>query len=171
MILSNVSAQTIFFADKPERYAGMIGTDFFSVDKMFYNNKSNDWLDAPNAALFGLKGNKPQNNTVVIVTLREPVYDAAANTLTYTVTFVPERHVGSIANFYRRHKSMPAFTKVIDKIEGRAFLKDVALFIDNFQSTGLLNPNPVDNTYIPGGGGGCFSGGWGWGNGCGGAWW
>jgi hypothetical protein len=46
------------------------------------------------------------------VTLRDPVYDAAANTLTYNVTFVPERHVGSIANFYRRHKSMPNFAKV-----------------------------------------------------------
>ena len=42
----------------------VVFADFFSVDKMFYNNKSNDWLDAPNAALFGLKGNKPQNNTV-----------------------------------------------------------------------------------------------------------
>jgi hypothetical protein len=38
--------------------------DYFSTDKMFYSNKSNDWLDAPNAALFGLRGNKPQNNTV-----------------------------------------------------------------------------------------------------------
>ncbi len=42
----------------------MVFAEFFSVDKMFYNKKSNDWLDAPNAALFGLKGNKPQNNTV-----------------------------------------------------------------------------------------------------------
>ncbi|BDA43975.1 hypothetical protein COCOBI_05-1590 [Coccomyxa sp. Obi] len=172
MTMSNVTSQTIFFADKPERYAGMIGTDFFSADKMFYSNKSNQWLDAPNAALFGTRGNMPQNNTVVIVTLHDPVYDAAAATLTYNVTFVPERHVGSIASFYRRHKSMPAFTKVIEKVEGKAFLKDVALFIDNFQSTGLLDPNPVDNTVIPGGGlGGCFNGGWGWGNGCGGGWW
>ena len=46
------------------------------------------------------------------MTLRDPVYDAAANTLTYNVTFVPERHVGSIANFYRRHKSIPNFAKV-----------------------------------------------------------
>ncbi|CAL8469961.1 g9503 [Coccomyxa elongata] len=172
MVLSNVTSQTIFFADKPERYAGMIGTDYFSTDRIFYSNTSNQWLDAPNAALFGTRGNKPQNNTVVIVTLHDPVYDAAAATLSYNVTFVPERHVGSIANFYRRHKSAPAFTKVLEKVEGKAFLKDVALFTDNFQSTDLLNPDPVDNTYIPGGGfDSCFGGGWGWGNGCGGAWW
>ena len=62
--------------------------------------------------------------------------------------------------------------QVLEKVEGKAFLKDVALFIDNFQSADLLNPNPVDNTYIPGGGfDGCFGGGWGWGNGCGGSWW
>ena len=60
--------------------------------------------------------------------------------------------------------------QVIERVEGRAQLKDVALFIDNFQDTNLLNPNPVDNTVIPGGGG-CFGGGWGWANGCGGAWW
>lgn len=39
-------------------------TDHFSTDRMFYSNTSNQWLDAPNAALFGTRGNKPQNNTV-----------------------------------------------------------------------------------------------------------
>lgn len=49
---------------------------------------------------------------VVIVTLRDPVYNASTNTLNYTVSFVPGRHNGSIAEFYRRHKGMPNFTKV-----------------------------------------------------------
>jgi hypothetical protein len=60
--------------------------------------------------------------------------------------------------------------QVIEKVESAAYLRNVALFIDNFEDTGLLNPNPVDNTVIPGAGG-CFNGGWGWANGCGGAWW
>lgn len=47
------------------------------------------------------------------MTLHDPVYDAEAATLTYNVTFIPQRHVGSIANFYRKHKSMPSFSKVI----------------------------------------------------------
>ena len=213
--------------------------DYFSTDRLFYSNTTNQWLGAPNAALFGLRNNHGQNNTVrranclmqitthelmktgclqehstsprisahkrpsaaqvVIVTLGEPVYDAVAATLDYTVSFVPGLHNGSIVDFYRRAAKIPGFVKVggtvqlpalyfsiylcilgagrdtpvvlqvIERVEGRAQLKDVALFIDNFQDTNLLNPNPVDNTVIPGGG--CFSGGWGWANGCGGAWW
>lgn len=40
--------------------------DYFSSDKSFYSNKTNDWLDAPNAALFGQRSNRPQNNSVSV---------------------------------------------------------------------------------------------------------
>ena len=36
--------------------------------------------------------------------------------------------------------------QVVTKVEQIMRLSNVALFIDNFQSTGLLAPNPVDNT-------------------------
>lgn len=77
---------------------------------------------------------------VVIVTLRDPVYNAAAATLSYNVTFVPGRHVGSIANFYRRHKSAPAFTKV------RSASAPVLQTRDPFQI--LLCRSKVDHTIL-----------------------
>ena len=36
--------------------------------------------------------------------------------------------------------------KVITAVERVMRLKNAALFIDNFDTTGLLAPNPVDNT-------------------------
>ena len=38
--------------------------DYFSTDRLFYSNATNTWLGAPNAALFGLRNNHGQNNTV-----------------------------------------------------------------------------------------------------------
>ena len=38
--------------------------DYFSTDRLFYSNTTNQWLGAPNAALFGLRNNHGQNNTV-----------------------------------------------------------------------------------------------------------
>ncbi len=36
--------------------------------------------------------------------------------------------------------------QVITAVERVMRLKNAALFIDNFETTGLLAPNPVDNT-------------------------
>ena len=49
---------------------------------------------------------------VVIVTLGQPVYDAASATLEYTVSFVPGQHNSSIVDFYRRAAKVPGFVKV-----------------------------------------------------------
>jgi hypothetical protein len=60
---------------------------------------------------------------VVIVTLYNPVYDAAAKILNYTVTYVPGHHNSTIANFYRRYKNLPMFTKVcFPPLKGTALL-------------------------------------------------
>ena len=45
--------------------------DFFSADRLFYSNSTNQWLGAPNAALFGLRNNRGKNNTVLGLILAE----------------------------------------------------------------------------------------------------
>ena len=87
---------------------------------------------------------------VAIVTLYSPVYNATAGTLTYNITLVPGQHQGGIATFYRRASKLPGFVTLVDRLADAFELNNVALFIDNFQSTDLLSPNPVDNTVIPG---------------------
>ncbi|CAL5218896.1 g635 [Coccomyxa viridis] len=157
---------TIFFTDKPERHAGAMSTGYFTTDKAFFSNTSNQWLDSPNAALYGMNGvgDRPIGDTVVIVTLGRPVFDNSTNDLQYEVTFVPNmRHQSKTANFYKRHANATGSPKVITAVERVMRLKNAALFIDNFDTTGLLAPNPVDNTYIPGAGGYGYPGaGFGW---------
>ena len=46
------------------------------------------------------------------MTLGQPVYDAVAATLDYTVSFVPGLHNSSIVDFYRRAAKIPGFVKV-----------------------------------------------------------
>ena len=87
---------------------------------------------------------------VIIVTLYSPLYNATAGTLAFNVTLVPGQHQGAIADFYRRASKLPGFVTLIDRLADAFEVSNVALFIDNFQSTDLLDPNPVDNTVIPG---------------------
>ena len=87
---------------------------------------------------------------VIIVTLYDPVYNQSAAMLAFRVSLVPGQHRGRVADFYRRAARIPGFVTIAERLEDAFQVDNVALFIDNFQSTGLLDPNPVDNTVIPG---------------------
>ncbi|KAK9826126.1 hypothetical protein WJX81_006737 [Elliptochloris bilobata] len=147
LVLRNVSRITTYFTDKPERRAGSIYTQSFSTDRSFYvgKNTSNEWLGRPNAALYGLRGEptaeggETRNNTVFIVTLFTPKYDAAAQTLTYPVKVIPDNDPKneSIVAWYRRYKSeanVPLVRKLAEDKWPRLVLHDVALFIDDWSS-------------------------------------
>jgi hypothetical protein len=68
------------FTDKPIRRAGAFETSYFTSSDTFVSEGS--WLGAPNAALTGINDGKPY---VVIVTLYNPQYNNATNTLQYQV--------------------------------------------------------------------------------------
>ncbi len=84
------------------------------------------------------------------MTLYSPVYNQSAATLAFNVSLVPGQHRGRVADFYRRAAKIPGFVTIVERLEDAFHLDNIALFIDNFQSTNLLDPNPVDNTVIPG---------------------
>jgi hypothetical protein len=91
LTLTGVSPQTVFFTDRPARQAGVLATArFLELDGMFTGD------DPPNAAVV-LAEPASAEEDAVIVELREPVYDAAAGTLRYTVTVLGEGDAEELA--------------------------------------------------------------------------
>jgi hypothetical protein len=80
LILLNAPAQTVFFADRPERIAGTISTARFLEVLGF------DESDPPNAALV-IQVDDEQTE-VVVFALTASTYDAATDSLTYTATLL-----------------------------------------------------------------------------------
>lgn len=74
LTLQGAPAQTAFFSDRPERIAGAMATADFLTTLDFSAD------DPPNAALVI---DTEDGSDVVILELTEPVYDAAAGTLTF----------------------------------------------------------------------------------------
>lgn len=82
--LSGVDAQTLYFADRPNRLAGYVMTQ----DLLNEWNEGTDSFqsDPPNAAI-SVEGQEAAS----VVELANPVYDAEAGTLTYDATIIPEK--------------------------------------------------------------------------------
>jgi hypothetical protein len=77
LTLAGVSAQTIWFSDRPAREAGVIDTSTFAIDPVF------DPINPPNAAVV-VQTDSSQDT--LIVELTSPRYDAAGDTATYDAT-------------------------------------------------------------------------------------
>lgn len=73
--LSGVTAQTVFFSDRPERQVGIAQTQIF-LDGLGFTPDN-----PPNAAIVAELDGGEQD--VLVLELLDPVYDAAASTLTY----------------------------------------------------------------------------------------
>ena len=111
LILKDVSPQTVFFSDRPERIVGQAPMQKF-LDGLGFSR-----ANPPNAAVEILGGSEEAD--LIVVELFDPVYDAANKTLRYTVSILEEPNL-SYAIFNERHdKSLP-------KCFG-----PVALFIDD----------------------------------------
>lgn len=74
LTLQDAPAQTVFFSDSPERIAGAVSTEQFLGLLDFSGD------DPPNAALVV---ESDTGTDVIVLELTDPVYDAAAGTLTY----------------------------------------------------------------------------------------
>ncbi len=81
-----------------------------------------------------------RNDTVFVVTLYTPAYDAERRTLTYPVRVVPDG-IGrneSIVAWYRRvrsgDKNLPTVRSLTEGRWPRLVLRDAALFIDDWSS-------------------------------------
>lgn len=78
LTISNASAQTLYFANRPGRMTGAVPTDTFVSG---FGALFGDVL--PNASLVGHATEGADDEEVLIVTLSDPTWDAATNTLTY----------------------------------------------------------------------------------------
>jgi len=126
LILKDVSPQTTFFSDRPERVVGQAPMQKF-LDGLGFSR-----ANPPNAAVEILGGE--EETDLIVVELFDPVYDAANKTLRYTVSILEEPNL-SYAIFNERHdKSLP-------KCFG-----PVALFIDDCND-GTFCCHKSDGTY------------------------
>jgi hypothetical protein len=61
-----------------------VETSFFAGKN--FSDSNGDWLAKPNAALYASNpGPDPSNDTIIIVTLTSPAYNASTKTITYRV--------------------------------------------------------------------------------------
>ena len=79
LTLQGAPAQTVFFSDRPARIAGAFSTEQFLETLDFSAD------DPPNAALVV---QSDAGSDVIVLELTDPVYDAAAGTLTYITTIL-----------------------------------------------------------------------------------
>ncbi|MGD8454491.1 MAG: hypothetical protein PVJ57_21970 [Phycisphaerae bacterium] len=96
LTLRGLIGNVISFTDRPNRIADHESlTDFVA-----------DWEalgftdDPPNAALALHEEDESQD--VVIIELRNPVYDAAADTLTFAVTILTDEQTGALAEYFEK---------------------------------------------------------------------
>lgn len=169
LTLKSVSPHTVWFTDAPNRKAGQLETGFFAGPS--FSQENGTWLHTPNAALYGATGTPgplPANDTVVIVTLYNPVYIPANETLVYKVTIIPaddmELTSPSVKQaFIDTSQTMGPKVVTLPPLEDMEF-NNVALFIDTWW---LWWPWSVNTCWGPCCWGGCYGGG-GWGGGGGG---
>jgi hypothetical protein len=94
--LTGVFPHTVYFADRPARAAGTVPTaELVTVPELF------DPANPPNAAIVLAEPTSAEED-VLIVELREPIYDAAAGTLRYTVTLLENIGDGGLVTWSER---------------------------------------------------------------------
>jgi hypothetical protein len=82
LTLQHASGQTLFFADRPERLAGIVSTDAFLEEVTAAGN------DPPNAAFAFSPGDGGEEIEVAVVELTSPSADAEADVISYQVRLI-----------------------------------------------------------------------------------
>ena len=88
LTLTGISAQTLFFSDRPARAAGTVPTSSF-IDA---------WADIfaddpPNATMIAHREVGDETDVAVVVTLSEPAFDEASGTLTYNARILSAEQI------------------------------------------------------------------------------
>lgn len=147
-----------------------------------YVDASGKWLNNPVASLIGDVNNSDANEAV-LMSLSNPIYDAANQAVTFTITVLEAsqdalKTKGGVANELVAEHNNGAVTNLITAVQPGATMSNVALFIDENRES--LHPESSTKTWWlfcgpwcwGGGGWGGGWGGWGggWGRGWGGGW-
>ena len=123
LTLNNISPLTVYFSDRPYKIAGEEATEVF-VHLWESDDINGFGKNPPNAAIDITNGDN--DGDVIIVTLKDPVYDKSLNILKYTVTIV---------NNSNDINKMQLFTLRNDKSSNiPANFGAVSLFIDSLLS-------------------------------------
>jgi hypothetical protein len=93
LTLHGVSAQMVWFSDRPARKSGQLSTRLFAREWAGFGFRA----DPPNAAL-SLLGADRRSDTVVVELLSRPRYDRAKRTMRYVLRVLPEAS-GNLAGF------------------------------------------------------------------------
>ena len=112
LTLTGVSAQTIYFSDRPDRIVGVVTTGEF-MDTLGFTPEN-----PPNAAVVTRAG---QDEDVLVVELIDPVFDAEALTLTYRARVLEDYHESGLSFLAGRQ----------DDLELPASFDEASLFIDD----------------------------------------
>lgn len=127
LTLSDVVPVTTYFSERPERIAGTLSIEeFIGIEDLF------DAEDPPNAAVTAIN---PTDGTegIVIVELRDPVYDWQLDNLFYDVILLEESDSRGLGPWQRQ--SGEALPRNLERIN---------VFIDSDRCPGTVNPQCTD---------------------------
>ena len=134
LTMSNVLAQTLYFADRPSRLTGAVTTETFAgtFSQIFRGGDS-----APNATLIGHPESGTEEEEAIVVTLLSATYDSAASTLTYEIRLLSANEIGE-----RQFEQEPitALDTGREYSEAHLFIDDVAECIIECVALGFLAP-------------------------------
>jgi hypothetical protein len=119
LTITGVTAQTLYFTDRPSRIAGAIPTTTF-IDQ---------WPEAfgdspPNGTLIGHPETGGDTEEAVVVELMSPAYDAASSTLTYQVRILD---VEEIVNRTFEQEPLTVLDAPRQYTEAHLFIDDVGM--------------------------------------------
>lgn len=127
LTLSDVLPITTYFSDRPQRIAGTLSIDeFIGLNGLF------DEDNPPNAAVTAIDPSDGSEG-IVIVELRNPVYDWQLANLFYDAIVVEEPNARGLGPWQRL--SGEALPRVLERIN---------VFIDHYQCPGEVNPQCTD---------------------------
>lgn len=134
LTMTNVLAQTLYFADRPSRLTGTVTTETFAgtFSQIFRGGES-----APNATLIGHVDSGTQEEEAIVVTLLSATYDSAESTLTYEFRLLSADEIGD-----RQFEQEPitALDAGREYSEAHLFIDDVAECVIECLAMGLLAP-------------------------------
>ena len=151
LTLGGLIGNVISFTDRPDRIA-----DHESMAEFV-----NDWDqrgfadDPPNAAL--VLHEEGESQDVLVVELRDPVYDANADTLVFAITILTDEQTGALAEYSEKaDAALPvAFDTCSLLIDDAPRGCDIQLILDVYQASDMIvinniwkQGNPVPDSYM-----------------------